>query len=259
MQKFVHMPFSGNSCDSCHQPAKDGKVVLTQPSIRGLCVSCHADQAKQIETAPVQHPGAQGDCTDCHNPHAGATPRFLQPNRVAVCEACHASEAEIHDTKKVLHDPAYKQGCDVCHVGHGGEREHLLRAEPNQLCLTCHDPVKVAGKVADSTDITILDGAVRLPGNYFDNMSLLRLDDKGKGHPLIGHPVGGVLDPSDPQKLRKITCLRCHTPHGGGKSLLVVGQGSNKSLCSQCHTNLRTMPGPSSGATVQNQKRKGKR
>jgi len=111
-------------------------------------------------------------------------------------------------------------------------------------------------KVADSTDITIFDGAVRLPGNYFKNIELLRLDDKGKGHPQIGHPVGGVLDPSDPQKVRKITCARCHNPHGGGKSMLAVGEDSSKSLCSQCHKNLRTSAAPSTVAPVSNSKKK---
>jgi predicted CXXCH cytochrome family protein len=257
MQKFVHVPFTPGACDSCHQPAKDGKVVLTQPNAKSLCVTCHDGQAKQIETAKVQHPGAQGDCTDCHNPHAGKSPQFLQPNRVAVCEACHTNEAEIHDTKRVLHDPVYKQGCDVCHLGHGGEREHLIRAETNELCLNCHDPKKAPAKVADSTDITIFDGAVQLPGNYFDNISLLRLDSKGFGHPQLGHPVGGMIDPSDPEKVKKITCVRCHNPHGGGKSLLAVGEGTSKSLCSQCHSNLRTIP--IGDATPVEKKKKGKR
>src|SRR5438445_1600935 len=72
MAKFQHPPFAEKSCDTCHAPAKDGKVVLTQASAKELCITCHEDKAKQIETAKVQHPGAAGDCTDCHNPHAGS-------------------------------------------------------------------------------------------------------------------------------------------------------------------------------------------
>ena len=34
MAKFQHAPFQGNGCDTCHQPAKDGKVVLTQADRR---------------------------------------------------------------------------------------------------------------------------------------------------------------------------------------------------------------------------------
>ena len=242
LQKYLHPPFAEKSCDTCHQAAKDGKVVLTQASAKEICVTCHSDKAEQIEKAKVQHPGAAGDCTDCHNPHAGKYPRFVRPNPAAACEACHTDEAEIHKTQKVLHPPAFKQGCSVCHMPHGGDREHLLRAETNNLCLTCHGPNAKGEKVADSTDISIFDGAVRLPENYLSQVFVLRLDDKGLGHPQERHPVGGVLDPTDPQKLKMITCLSCHTPHGGGQHLLVPATDKSGSLCAQCHASLRTTP-----------------
>jgi predicted CXXCH cytochrome family protein len=76
MQAFVHPPFGEKLCDVCHQPAKNGKVVLTQASVKELCVGCHSDQADKIEKSKFQHPGAQGDCTDCHNPHAGKSAGF---------------------------------------------------------------------------------------------------------------------------------------------------------------------------------------
>lgn len=257
--KYLHPPFGDRSCEVCHQAAKDGKVVLTQSDSRALCVSCHDEQAKKIETAKVAHPGAQGDCTQCHNPHAGKYPRFVQPNPVSVCESCHSEQAEIHKTKKVLHQPAYQQGCSVCHAPHGGDREHLLRAAANDLCLACHDPNAKAAKVPDSSEVTIFDGGVRLPENYLKQVLLLRLDDKGLGHPQEKHPVGGVLDPSDPQKTRTITCLSCHTPHGGGKALLVTGEETSGSLCSRCHANLRmTAPPPGQGAANPPTKKKKK-
>ncbi len=68
MQTFLHNPFENKMCDSCHQPAKDGKVVLTNADTKALCVTCHDEQAKKIETAKVQHPGAQGDCIDLPQP-----------------------------------------------------------------------------------------------------------------------------------------------------------------------------------------------
>ena len=72
MAKFQHVPFQGNGCDTCHQPAKDGKVVLTQTDTKALCVTCHDDKVKQIDSAKVSHAGAAGDCTDSHNPHASS-------------------------------------------------------------------------------------------------------------------------------------------------------------------------------------------
>ena len=60
MQAFTHPPFADKSCEMCHAPAKDGKVVLTQKDIKGLCVTCHDEQAKQIESALASR-GVQAD------------------------------------------------------------------------------------------------------------------------------------------------------------------------------------------------------
>ena len=80
---------------------------------------CHEEQAKQIASAKVQHPGAQEDCTVCHNPHGGESPGFLQPGPVAACLACHSDQAEEFK-KKHLHQPAFDLGCATCHEPHGG-------------------------------------------------------------------------------------------------------------------------------------------
>ena len=50
----------------------------------------------------------------------------------------------------------------------------------------------------DSTDITIFDGAVRLPEDYLKTITVLRLDESGKGHPALKHPVSGVFGPYRP-------------------------------------------------------------
>ena len=63
MQAFLHNPFENKECDDCHQPAKNGKVVLTQKDVKSTCGVCHEEQAKQIASAKVPHPGAQEDCT----------------------------------------------------------------------------------------------------------------------------------------------------------------------------------------------------
>ena len=112
MQKFTHPPFAERQCDICHQPAKDGKVVLTQTDAKALCVTCHAEKAEKIEKAKVQHPGAQGDCTACHNPHAGKTPGF--PARsVNACLACHSDQAEQF---KKAHPPSAGIRTRLCHL-----------------------------------------------------------------------------------------------------------------------------------------------
>jgi len=241
MQAFVHAPFEGgkSSCESCHQPAKDGKVVLTQASSKELCLTCHSDKTEQIEKAKVQHPGAQGDCTDCHGPHAGKSPGFLKPDPVSACTTCHTDQAELHK-KKVLHQPAFEQGCATCHEPHGGDNQHLLRAAaPNALCLECHGPEPQPKKLEAEHLVTIFDGKVKLPENYFAKVPTLALK-YGRGHPTDRHPVSDILDPSNLNKvLKPINCLTCHQPHASAQAgLLAKDQANNTAFCSTCHSSF---------------------
>ncbi len=137
MAKFTHPPFADKQCDTCHAPAKDGKVVLTQPDAKSLCVTCHDDKAKLIDTAKVQHPGAAGDCTDCHSPHASKQPGLPKTDAVNICLGCHSDIADLAK-KTVHHQPAFVQGCATCHTtarwgqrsSAAGERQCALPGVP---------------------------------------------------------------------------------------------------------------------------------
>jgi len=242
MQKFTHVPFQSGSCDTCHQPAKDGKVVLTQSEPKAICVTCHSEQAQKIEKAKVQHPGAaSSDCTQCHNPHAGPTPGFVQPDPVNACLGCHSEQSD--GMKKAhLHQPAYTQGCSTCHEPHGSDNAHLLRAKTEDaLCLECHGPDSQPRKVEAEHIYTIFDGKVKLPEDYFTKNKVVVLPVKfGRGHPIQGHPVQDVADPSNTSKvLQQINCLTCHQPHSSAQpGLLVKDQSNNMAFCSSCHKNL---------------------
>lgn len=239
LQTFLHNPFENKMCDSCHQPAKDGKVVLTNTDSRALCLTCHEEQGKKIETAKVQHPGAQGECISCHNPHGGKSPGFIQPDPVSACVTCHSDQSD-QMKKAYLHQPAFVQGCATCHEPHGGENEHLLRAaSPNKLCLECHGPDAKPQKLESEHLVTIFDGKVRLPEDYFAKVTVLPIK-YGRGHPTDQHPVGDVMDPSDVNKvLKSVNCLSCHQPHSSAQpSLLVKDQANNMAFCITCHTNF---------------------
>jgi len=236
MAKFTHAPFAGGQCDACHQPAKDGKVVLTAASPKEVCLTCHSDKAEQIEKAKVQHPGAAGDCTDCHNPHAGTSPGFQKPDAVNVCLGCHADQAEQHK-KSHLHQPAFEQGCFTCHEPHGGDNLHLLRAKtPNALCLECHGPDADPAPVADAPLVTIFGGKVTLPNTYFRQVPVLPIK-YGRGHPVERHPVSDIMDTQDLTKVSKVlNCTTCHQPHSSSKpGLLVNDQANNTQFCATCH------------------------
>ena len=239
MQKFVHVPFAGNSCDTCHAEPKDGKVVLTQADSRTLCVTCHEEQAKKIETAKVQHPGAQGECIACHNPHAGKTPGFIQPNPVDACLACHADQAE-QGKKAFLHQPAFVQGCATCHEPHGGDNPHLLRvANVSSLCMECHGPEAQPAPIPDSQLVTIFNGHVKLPANYFAKVPRIPVR-YGLGHPVEHHPVLDQMDPTDNSKVRvAVNCASCHQPHSSAQpNLLVNDQANGLAFCASCHKDL---------------------
>ena len=241
LQRFTHPPFADKTCEVCHAPAKDGKVVLTNADTKALCITCHSDQAEKIEKAKVQHPGAQGDCVACHNPHAGKSLGFLQPDPVIACLTCHADQADQFK-KAHLHQPAFREGCAVCHEAHGGENQHLLRTQKaDGVCLECHGPDSQPKKLEAEHVITIFNGAVKLPEDYFAKNKVPVLPLKyGRGHPTDGHPVSNVMDPRNITKVQaEINCLSCHQPHASGQlDLLAKDQVNNLAFCSSCHKDL---------------------
>jgi predicted CXXCH cytochrome family protein len=241
LRQFLHPPFAEKSCDTCHAPAKDGKVVLAQADVKAICVTCHSDQVEKIDKAKVPHPGAAGDCTDCHNPHASRQPGLPKTNAVDICLTCHVDQAE-QGKKHFLHQPAFKQGCATCHEPHGGDNDHLLRSKSaNGLCLECHGPESEPKKLEAEHALTIFNGSVRLPEDYFTKNKVVILPIKfGRGHPLQGHPISDVVDPSDVTKIiAKIDCLSCHQPHSSAQpDLLAKDQVNNAQFCASCHKDL---------------------
>jgi predicted CXXCH cytochrome family protein len=238
---FVHAPLEAgkDACAICHQPPKDGKVVLKTSSAKELCLTCHSDKAEQIQKAKVQHPGAANDCTVCHDPHAGDAPGFPKPDAVNVCLRCHSDQAK-QNKKKYLHQPAFGQGCSVCHEPHGGENTHLLRTKTiNSLCLECHGPDSKPVPVKDTHIVTIFDGRVKLPESYFSSVHSIRIK-YGLGHPVERHPIADQMDPGNVTKVRAaINCDSCHQPHASAEpNLLVKDQANNIKFCAGCHKDM---------------------
>jgi len=243
MAKFVHPPFADRQCEVCHAPAKDGKVVLTQADAKSLCVTCHDDKGKQIESAKVPHPGAAGDCTDCHSPHASREPGLPKTTAVDICLGCHSDIADL-GKKPVHHQPAFVQGCATCHEPHGGGNDHLLRAKGNALCLECHGADSVPQKLEAGHMLTIFDGKVKLPEDYFTKNGVVLIKLRyGLGHPVENHPVGDVMDPADITKVKThLACLSCHQPHASAQpDLLVKDLRNNMAFCDTCHKNRINM------------------
>ena len=243
MVKFMHPPFEARSCDTCHAPAKDGKVVLTQADAKSICVTCHDDKPKLIDTSKVQHPGAMGDCTDCHSPHASNQPGLPKTDSVTICLGCHSEIGDL-SKKAVHHQPAFVQGCATCHTPHGGDIDHLLRAKGNALCLECHGPDSEAKRDEAEHLLTIFNGTVKLPEDYYKKNQVAILPLRfGLGHPVEYHPVSDVMDPTNQSKVKTpLSCLSCHQPHASAQpDLLIKDQANNMAFCDNCHKNRVNM------------------
>ncbi len=216
--------------------------MLTQTDVKSLCVTCHAEKAKQIESAKVPHPGAAGDCTDCHNPHASRQPGLPKTNAVDICLGCHTDQAE-QGKKHVLHQPAFRQGCATCHEPHGGDERSPAARQDYECSLPGVPRARVASRKKLEAEhlLTIFNGSVKLPEDYFAKNKVVVLPLKyGRGHPVEGHPVSDVVDPTDITKARaQINCLSCHQPHSSAQpDLLIKDQANNLAFCSSCHKDL---------------------
>ncbi len=127
-------------CVSCHSPhhAKESQFLLvnSQPE---LCYSCHLQQKAQFDM-PFHHRVNEGlvQCTDCHNPHGTVGPKQVRTSSTqdAVCFKCHT---DIQGPFVYEHAPVKVDGCQSCHLTHGGPNPHMLKvSNVNLLCLQCH-------------------------------------------------------------------------------------------------------------------------
>jgi DmsE family decaheme c-type cytochrome len=134
------------SCISCHSPhhaATNEFLAKSQPQ---LCYSCHLQQKAQF-SMPFRHRVNEGliVCTDCHNPHGTVKPKQLQTSSTqnAICFKCHT---EKEGPFVFEHPPVKIEGCQSCHLPHGGANMHMLRvSNVNLLCLQCHTNSSFSG------------------------------------------------------------------------------------------------------------------
>lgn len=230
--KVVH-PVA-EDCTSCHQYSeqKDKEEAEMKLMAEGneLCMMCHTDKQEDLEGKKFKHEAAEADCTFCHNPHSTAEPVLLKEKVNSLCFTCHTDQEEELTSKKFAHAPAKDLGCNVCHDPHASDLTTLLKAAGNDLCLACHkySPRRKKGKAGK---IILTQRSV--PEGYADKARKVILGKNGKGHPYIGHPVGGVPDPSRPNE--KLSCLSCHNPHAGKVRQMFQGDLGKQQLCDKCH------------------------
>ena len=135
------------SCISCHSPhhGKDSDFLLvkSQPE---LCYSCHLAKKAEFDM-PFHHRVNEGllQCTDCHNPHGTVKPKQVRTSssQDQVCFTCHTDKQGPFVFE---HQPVKVDGCQSCHMVHGGPNPHMLKlSNVNLLCLQCHTQSSFSG------------------------------------------------------------------------------------------------------------------
>jgi DmsE family decaheme c-type cytochrome len=128
------------SCVSCHSPHHAAQseflLVKTQPE---LCYGCHLQQKAQFEM-PFHHRVNERliQCSDCHNVHGTVGPKQVRASSTqdAICFKCHIDKQGPFVYE---HAPIKVDGCQSCHLTHGGPNPHMLKlSNVNLLCLQCH-------------------------------------------------------------------------------------------------------------------------
>jgi DmsE family decaheme c-type cytochrome len=128
------------SCVSCHSPhhAKEQEFLLVRAQPE-LCYTCHLQQKAQFDM-PFHHRVNEGlvQCSDCHNVHGTVGPKQVRTSSTqdAVCFKCHIDKQGPFVFE---HAPIKVDGCQSCHLTHGGPNPHMLKlSNVNLLCLQCH-------------------------------------------------------------------------------------------------------------------------
>lgn len=180
------------------------------------CTTCH----DEVLAVRVPHAPAADDCLSCHSfgREAETTTVELMETGSALCLACHDDFAGAADGSVAAPHAPVVDDCAACHDPHGTEYETLLIAEPEAICLVCHD----AGDT---------DAQHPIPVSRADCRSCH--DAHGSEHP---HMLRGV---SQHTPFGEGSCEACHRKPRGTRVRLLQEGGA---LCEACHGDL-SQPG----------------
>lgn len=105
-------------------------LVLSWSLISAQSDSLDTSPGRAAESAPNPHT----DDAECSLCHGGADDREEDIDQ-NLCQRCH--RLEEYRTKRYKH--SMDKGCLACHQNHGPGGEPLLRRDPIDVCIECHD------------------------------------------------------------------------------------------------------------------------
>jgi predicted CXXCH cytochrome family protein len=142
-KKFMHGPVAAGACDACHKSHASNNPKLLVDQGKALCINCHKEMNEQLKNAKVTHkPVMQGECVQCHDPHASNYKMQVKAEPFTLCTSCHDHDKikDVATNSKVKHSAVLKdQACTNCHTPHGGALAKLMKAQPVDLCMKCHN------------------------------------------------------------------------------------------------------------------------
>ncbi len=237
--KFLHGPASVRACEVCHEYRDAAAHTFAMPNQGAeLCAFCHIGKTG-TESVVVHEPVAKGQCLACHNPHGGASRQLFRAGSVsALCASCHKDTlAAAH-----AHKPA-GEDCTVCHQAHTARHPKLLKAEPRELCLSCHGTVglEIAASLhphepveGDCLQCHTPHASNEIKGLKAPPRELCASChvDLVKAAAAATHPHSAVLDGR--------ACLNCHSAHAGERANLLPED--TLGACLECHRKPITRP-----------------
>ncbi|MGX9367119.1 cytochrome c3 family protein [Desulfoplanes sp. PS50] len=175
---------------------------------------------------------------------SGARPGASPPDG---CVSCHP-ELKAKIAQSNAHDPFRKQQCDSCHTVHASQYGHLLKAEPRELCLRCHE-----GGGRGSGDV------VHSPYGSGDCMKCHDPHSSGRKNMLVAdkdalcfgcHDKDRIAKGNLHAPVRQGNCLGCHQAHTSKYDGLLSKQRG--ALCKGCHSDAGAKKGAHRGYSVAN-------
>lgn len=200
---YDHKPVKDGNCLGCHDPHQsDIPKMLKEDSINNTCLKCHdkSNGAKGVTKfvtmdGKFKHKPAEKSCLECHDAHT-SNYKSLMKKEVGLefCLDCHSSIKDRRDMRKWINNVRYKHGavenskgkCLECHDPHSSNHPSILKKDPVQVCLGCHDKSVKADE----------DGGMLM------NIAQ-HLKENPNWHKPIREPNG-----------KDGGCNACHEPHG---------------------------------------------
>jgi len=212
-RKMPHGPVAAGACGACHaaHSAPYPKLLSAQGS--DLCLNCHTQMKVQMKQARFTHKAVQTDCLSCHEAHASNYPMQTKQPPLELCTSCHDHD----NVKKAALESPFKHSvvtqdlaCLNCHTAHGGDLAKLMKSQPIQVCMKCHDKKIESGGRTIAAVPEVLDTGTNKHGP-------VREGNCDGCHTVHGGTVGGLLSEPYPQKFyeafepeKYALCFRCH-------------------------------------------------